>query len=103
MRNFLTATTMLTLGLVLSACSTGEPTFGERLQTQGAGLAEIGTNWSKGTEKVREGEKLIARGEDRVRDGERDISRGERLIREGNAMVDRAENRYGQQAGATPD
>jgi hypothetical protein len=67
----------------LAACST-PPTFGERLQAEGAQVRELGESWSRGAE-------LVDRGERMIDDGERMISRGEQRVAEGRDMVRRGE------------
>lgn len=102
MKSLFTASAILAAGLALSACASDDPpTFGERLQNQGAGLEEIGQTWSQGAEKVREGEKLVAKGREQLEDGRENVDEGEELIRDGRRMMADAESRYGQ-TGAVP-
>ncbi|NBB69711.1 MAG: hypothetical protein GVY33_05215 [Alphaproteobacteria bacterium] len=67
----------------LSACSTA-PTFGERLESEGATVRQLGESWNRGAE-------LVERGERMIEDGERMISRGEQRVSEGRDMVRRGE------------
>lgn len=97
--------------LGLTACAgQKEPTFGERLQGQGAEVQAIGTKWSKGdamtvkgAKLLKAGEKEIAQGRAAVSAGESKVSQGNALISEGNKMKMDSEEAYrlrvGQHAG----
>lgn len=77
----------LAAGVVLSLSScTNEPSFGDRLVSEGNATKEQGERWNKGNRLVSEGEKqkkkgreMIEEGESLVRKGERNLERGEKL------------------------
>lgn len=98
MKTILLKGAMLAAGLALSACAANEPTFGQRLQTQGADMAQIGGDWSEGADEVAEGGRLIARGQDSLREGREDIARGESLTRDGRSKMAEAEIRHQREA-----
>lgn len=97
--------------VALAGCADDpQPTFGERVTTQGGAVAAIGNNWTEGRESVASGEALIregrsdlddaedlvSKGEKRIRKARRQIERGERLVAEGERLQRQAEREYRQ-------
>lgn len=88
----------------LAGCASEEPTFGERLQAEGASLAAIGDQWVEGQTKLERGEELIEEGNELVEEGQKKLEKGERLVEEGRRMMETSEGRYealGQATSAT--
>ena len=76
----------LSLSLLLATGCAREYTVGNAIESQGAGLAEIGAEWSRGDDLVAEGrtevekgEALIAKGRKRIQSGEAKISKGKKI------------------------
>lgn len=87
--------------VALSACAASEPTFGERVISEGSSVSQIGERWTRGDAMIAEGRALVERGEDRIDDGEDLIAdgrklrkRGERMVDEGQALKQDAEEDY---------
>lgn len=72
---------------LVGGCASGEPTFGERRQAEGAGLAAIGEQWTEGQDKLERGEELIEEGND--------------LVEEGRRLIEDSEERYEARAGSS--
>ena len=70
--------------LVLPACTSADPTFGEQLSANAAVVSAT-------AEKAVEGERLIERGEAQVERGNRRIRSGEREVSEGRNNIERGE------------
>lgn len=77
----------------LTAC-TGDPSFGERLRTQGQDTAAAGESWIEGQQMVERGEKLVKEGRKQVSSGEKKIDKGRDLIEDGRDMMAEAESGY---------
>lgn len=94
----------LTLALgsiaLLGGCASGEPTFGERLEAEGAGLAAIGERWTEGQEKLERGEELIEEGKDLVEEGRKKQKKGRHLVEEGRRLIEESEERYEARTGS---
>lgn len=78
--------------LLLAACSSKEPTFGEMVVNEGASMQSVGEDWNKGTELISDGQRLVANGKKEVKDGKNLVESGTSKIREGQEMIS-----YGQQ------
>lgn len=79
---------------LLSACAAQQPTFGERLQSQGSAVSGLGDAWVEGNRKVVRGEDLIAKGRKQIEEGQDAVRRGEKLVQQGREQMARAERRY---------
>jgi len=86
--------------VILFGCASPEPTFGERLQAEGAGLAAIGDQWVEGRKKLERGEALIEEGNDLVEEGQEKLEKGEDLVEEGRRLMEESEQRYEALAGS---
>ncbi len=74
--------------LLLCACSPNkEPTFGKRLQGQGAEVQAIGQKWSEGDKIITEGNALVKAGNKEMYKGETLVSKGESKVKKGESMI----------------
>ena len=87
--------------LLLAACSSKEPTFGERVVNRGASMQNVGEDWNDGTDLIVDGNDLVASGKndveegrDLVESGTSEIREGEEMIKSGKQMQINAEQRY---------
>lgn len=87
--------------LILGACSSKEPTFGEMVVDQGASMQNVGENWndgmdliSDGKSLVKDGKKNVEEGTEMVKSGNSDIREGQNMISSGQRMQIKAEGTY---------
>lgn len=92
----LAATATLSVG-----CSSGPPTFGERLSSQGGEIRAIGERWQEGREMIETGRERVERGQRQIRDGNENIEEGRDLIAQGEDMVRESEAEYRRVERAT--
>lgn len=86
---------MSTTLLLLTGCASKEPTFGDRVAAEGAGIESLGNQWQagkklveKGRKQIRKGESLLARGRESIDSGEAAVEKGERMMRESERAYD---------------
>lgn len=100
---FFSAITLASSLILLSACSSTPPTFGEKLQSQGLEVQKIGKQWSEGDNMIEKGNKLIEKGNKEIKKGETLVTKGhdkvttgESLVKQGTEMKTSAEQTFNQ-------
>lgn len=83
----------------LAGCSSSEPTLGDIIREQGAGLAAIGDQWADGNERLEEGRYQIEQGQDMIDEGERLLAAGNDNVRTGQQAKLQAEQSYREKTG----
>lgn len=79
--------------LILAACSTPEPTLGDRIKSESNSLKEIGDAWNKGEAMVLKGNKLIGDGQKLVDAGERKVEKGQDVVDDGQSMLSKGKRK----------
>lgn len=87
--------------VLLAACTTGEPSFGDRLLSEGQETRQLGERWVEGERLIARGESLVEKGQKDVRRGNDRIEKGQDLIARGRRLMDTAEQRYRATASGT--
>ena len=70
----------LTLSVVLAACSSQPPGFGDKLAVRSAQADAMAKQWNKGQADVAKGEKLIKKGQSLVEEGQKLIENGKKQM-----------------------
>lgn len=81
----LRCTLILTVSTFLLGGCAAE-TFGERLQSRGEQMSQLGANWQRGEKMIVNGQAKIERGKKLIAEGETMVAEGERL--KGNAEIE---------------
>ena len=86
--------------LTLGACTTTEPTFGERLSANAANVSATAEKAVEGERQIERGEALVARGNKRIAKGEREVTEGRERIERGEALLREARREAGPATGS---
>ncbi|MGJ8697438.1 MAG: hypothetical protein ACSHYF_14065 [Verrucomicrobiaceae bacterium] len=84
----------LASALALASCGSSEPTFGERIASEGTDVAGIGKQWQEGDKMVKKGQDLIEDGEKMQKKGKKTVNKGEDMITKGQKLKAAAEESY---------
>jgi len=84
--------------LLIAGCAR-DYTLGRAIESEGAGLAEIGAEWTRGDDMVADGRSDVERGKALIEKGERLVDKGKAKISKGKAVRSDAEDAYREQTG----
>lgn len=68
---------ILGTSILLTACGSSEPTFGDKLKAQGAGTQKIAKQWSEGESMIKNGQGVITEGRKQIFETLRQFSGGD--------------------------
>jgi|GEM_PF-3707231 len=85
--------------VALAGCGKSEPKLGDVIHDQGIELAEIGDQWTEGSELIDEGRDQIEEGQDMINEGQSLLETGNDNVKRGKQAKEQAELSYRQKTG----
>jgi len=89
----------VSLSLLLATGCAREYTVGDAIESQGAGLAEIGAEWSRGDDLVADGRSEVEKGKALIEKGRKRVQSGEAKISKGKRIRSQSEQAYRRKTG----
>ncbi len=96
------AMTLLSLVMAITSGCSSEPTLGDKMGNFGKGLTNLGDQWNKGQQMIKDGEEMIKDGEEMIEDGNNKISKGKQMKAEGEQMKLESEKQFKEKGGTVP-
>lgn len=86
------------IGLSMAGCAR-DMTVGSAIESEGAGLASIGADWTRGDDLVADGKADVEKGKSMMKKGRSLVDKGEAKISKGQALRSAAERTYRKRTG----
>ena len=80
--------------ILMTACASKNPSFGDSVEAEGKAVAGIGKKWEKGRQLVKDGNKRIRKGNKQIDNGTENVADGKAMVKSGERLIDEAEKAY---------
>ena len=90
---------ILSLTLLISACSSSPDNLGEQAAAQSKAYEQISKQYEKGEDIVKDGEKETSKGRKLIEEGRKNIQKGDALLLNGNFQIQQSRKNYAATTG----
>jgi uncharacterized phage infection (PIP) family protein YhgE len=96
------AMTLLSLVMAITSGCSSEPTMGDKMGNFGKGLSDLGNQWNKGQQMIKEGDEMVKDGQGMIDNGNNNISKGKQMREQGEEMMRESERQFKEKGGTFP-